>query len=408
MSGIVTIDQARAVVLAEVRPCLAVETADLGDCRGRRLAADLEAEAPWPSTDRSAMDGFALATGPSGASVGQSFRVVGEALAGHPCTVELQAGEAARVMTGAVVPAGATTVVKVEDSSGYEHSPMTVQVAVPAGANIRYQGSEIAVGDRILAAGVRIRAAEIGALATLGQSRVAVFRQPRVAVIATGDEVVPVENTPASHQLRDSNSHAIAAQVAECGGRAERLGIIADTVTELGAAFTRAFEIADIVVSIGGVSKGTHDLVHPTLRDLGVEERFHGVAIKPGKPTFFGVFDGDRRRYVFGLPGNPASCSTVFDLLVAPLLRRLGGGTDAACLAVRVSGAPFRPNWRTQAIPARLVSSAADGLEADLLAARPSGDPVSLAGGDGYVLVPAETDTGTLQVGEWVPYCDQR
>jgi len=358
---------------------------------------------PWPTTDRSAMDGFALGAGPDGARPGDRFHVVGEALAGHPFDGEVRRGEAVRIMTGAVVPRGADLVVKVEDTSGFDGQEVEVKAAAARGAHIRPLGSEIAVGDLLLRAGTRVRAAEVGALAVLGIAAVPVVRRPRVAVLSTGDEVVEVERVPRPHEVRDSNSWALSAQVLECGGEPLRLGIVRDDQVQLRRQLERGLDEADVLLTIGGVSKGTHDLVHDTLRELGVAEVFHGIAVKPGKPAFFGE-RADPRRFVFGLPGNPASCSTVFDLLVRPLLARLGGGVEAPPLHAALAGAPFRRNERLQAIPARLCAGGDAVLTAELAPGRPSGDPFGLCAGDGYALIPAGAEPAATPRAEVVPY----
>ncbi len=223
----------------------------------------------------------------------------------------------------------------------------------------------------------------------LGHVQVRVAARPKVAILATGDEVVPIEQVPGPHQVRESNSWALAAQVAECGGEPLRLGIAPDERHGLLAMLREGLAVADVLVTIGGVSQGTHDLVHPCLAELGVATSFHGIELKPGKPTFFGTRTGDvGARWVFGLPGNPASSLTVFDLLVRPLLRALCGGDPGVwTAALPMRGAAWRPNARLQAIPARLVADG-DGAAIDLLPVSPSGDPFGVVGRDVYALIP--------------------
>jgi molybdopterin molybdotransferase len=382
--------QARDRVLAAAAVLDGTETVALSAARGRALAADVRTTGPWPATDRSAMDGFALATAGAGATAGVELPVVGESLAGRPFDRDLRPGEAIRIMTGAVVPAGADTVVPVEQTSGFGGVAVRIAAAVRAGANIRRQGSECAADAVVLAAGSLVRAAEIGVLAVLGHAAVQVRCRPRVGIVATGDEVVPIDAVPLPHQVRESNSWALAAQVEECGGAPTRLGVAPDEADALRALLQRGLADSDVLVTIGGISKGTHDLVHGTLQDLGVRTEFHGLDLKPGKPTYFGVVDGPdgRRRWVFGLPGNPASSFTVFDLLVRPLLFALQGRDAGAWSAQAVAGGvPWQPNSRLQAIPARLRLDGEGRAVADLSAPSPSGDPFRLVDGDGYVLV---------------------
>ncbi|MBL9076526.1 MAG: molybdopterin molybdotransferase MoeA [Planctomycetes bacterium] len=389
MAKALSLLDARAVVLQRSRLAPATEVVGLAEAHGRVLAEAIVADGPWPATDRSAMDGFALAASSRGLAAGTTLPVVGASLAGAPFAGALPAAAAIRIMTGAVVPAGADTVVPVERTSGFAGDRVTLQADVAAGQNIRPRGSELAAGAVVLPAGTRLRAAAIGVLAVLGRVRTAVARQPVVAIVATGDEVVPAEAVPLPHQVRESNSWALAAQVRECGAIARRLPIAPDEPAALRALLQDALASADVVLTIGGVSQGTHDLVHGTLQELGVEPVFHGLDLKPGKPTFFGVRAAPRgARFVFGLPGNPASTFTVFDLLVQPLLRQLQGEPVAGELPVALpGGAPWTPNARLQALPARFVADAGGALRAELAAPSPSGDPFRLVHADGYVLV---------------------
>lgn len=384
---------ARARVLACCRTTLAAEVVPLAAAHGRHLAEDVASTGPWPATDRSAMDGFAVAAGANGLAAGTPCEVVGESLAGKPFVGVLAPGRAIRIMTGAVVPPGADAVVPVENTNGFAANPVTLSTDVRRGQNVRPMGSELASGARVLAIGDRLGAAAIGVLAVLGRANVRVGKRPVVAIVATGDEVVPVEATPLPHQVRESNSWALAAQVHECGGEARRLGIAPDEPNALRAMLQRGLEQSDVLVTIGGISKGTHDLVHDTLALLSVKTEFHGIDLKPGKPTFFGTRDvAAGARFVFGLPGNPASSFTVFDLLVRPLLVKLCGG-DAGewTAAAHAGGAPWHKNARLQAIPVRHRVSANGELVAELAAPSPSGDPFGLLRTDGYGLVPGNT-----------------
>lgn len=405
MAKALSLLEARTQVLQRSLGQPAVETVPLAEAHGRVLAQAVSAHGPWPTTDRSAMDGFAFAAGAAGLTAGTTLPVVGESLAGNPFPGALPAGRAIRIMTGAVVPAGADAVVPVEHTTGFEGAEVTVQVRVERGANVRPMGSELAAGTEVLTAGTRLRAAEIGVLAVLGSASVTVARRPVVAIVPTGDEVVPVEAEPLPHQVRESNSWALAAQIVECGGVARRLPVAPDEPAALRALLQDALTTADVVLTIGGVSKGSHDLVHGMLQELSVQQVFHGLDLKPGKPTFFGVRDaGPGARFVFGLPGNPASTFTVFDLLVQPLLRQLQGEVVAEALPnAQPGGAPWRPNARLQAVPVRLVPDAAGALRAELVRPSPSGDPFGLLGTDGYVLVPPHQRHGEVATLPLVP-----
>ena len=379
------------------------ETVGLPEALGRVLAHAVATDGPWPATDRSAMDGFAVAAG-SGLPAGARLPVVGQSLAGSPFDGAVPAGCAVRIMTGAVVPSGVDAVVPVEQTSGFEGDHVTVSAPVRAGQNIRPMGSEAKPGQQVIPARTRIRAAEIGALAVLGRTRVEVFARPRVAIVARGDEVVSIEASPLPHQVRESNSWALAAQIAECGGEAVRLGVAPDEAGALHAMLARALDDADVVLTIGGISKGTHDLVHDTFAALGVATDFHGIHLKPGKPTDFGAREcGGKTTFVFGLPGNPASSFTVFDLLVRPmLLRMLGQEPKPWTATVQLRGS-FKENARLQATPVRLVVEGST-LTAELLPPSPSGDPFSLVGGDAYALLPGGSKPGDLNTATVVGY----
>lgn len=399
MAKAIPLHEAWSRVAAVPLPRLSVERVPLAEAHGRFLAEPVATDGPWPATDRSAMDGFAVAAAPAGLPAGTTLPVVGQSLAGAPFPGALAAGLAIRIMTGAVVPEGADAVVPVEQTSGFQPGGaggerVELRAPVRAGQHVRKRGSEAAPGQQVLAPGRCLRSAEIGALAVLGRAQVPVYRRLRVAIVATGDEVVPVDSAPLPHQVRESNSWALAAQVHELGAEPLRLGIAPDEAVALRARLARGLAEADVLLTIGGISAGTHDLVHGELRALGVREIFHGIELKPGKPTFFGVGPaGDR--FVFGLPGNPASAFTVFDLMVRPLLLRwVGADPGQGAARLPASGAGWSPNARLQALPARLVAGEGGRLSAALAAPSPSGDPFSLLGGDVYVLVAPQQTPG--------------
>ena len=404
----ISLEEAQGRVRAAADVLLEPENVPLPKSSGRRLAKDFHSDTPWPATDRSAMDGFGVRAGTEGLGAGTTLAVVGECLAGHPFVGAVGDGQAIRIMTGAVVPATVDSVVPVENTSGYGGAQVTLHSAVSKGLNIRPMGSEVAMGQLLLAAGTRIGAAEIGALAVLGIDPVPVFRRPRVAILATGDEVIDIHRVPESHQVRNSNAHALAAQVTEAGGEPLHLGIARDQEADLRQSLQKGLAEADVLVSIGGVSKGTHDLVHRLLAELGVEEVFHGIQLKPGKPAFFGRVGGDAPRFVFGLPGNPASCFTVFHLLVAPLLARICGAPDPtaeeACARAHVGGQPFRKNRRMQAIAGRLVLGEGGALSIALGSQKPSGDPFGLLGADAYGLVPPDSAPEAAPLVQVLPF----
>lgn len=406
----IPLNEAEARIHQRVTRRLPAELAPLDEdapagALGRRLATSVASDVPWPTTDRSAMDGFALAVDSPGTAIDRPLPVVGESLAGRPLGRPLEPGQAVRITTGAVVPKGANAVVMVEQTSGFHGADgqpaaeVRFQAPIDPGQNIRPVGSELSPGAEVMAPGRLLGAAELGVLAVLGIDPVPTFQRPVVGILSTGDEVVPVDRVPAEHQVRDSNSFALAAQVRSAGGVPVRLGIAPDEPQALRGTLQRALERCDVLLTIGGVSAGTHDLVPGELEALGVVKEFQGIALKPGKPTWFGVFGAGREdeRYVIGLPGNPASAFAVFDLLARPALALLQGASPADLLPwgrVPAVGEAFRPNRRAQSIPATLELAGQGEVRARLARFKPSGDPFSLLDGEVHGVVDAGAEPG--------------
>jgi molybdopterin molybdotransferase len=317
----ISVREALDTVLREV-PLLASEPVALANADGRVLAGDIRAARDVPAFRNSAMDGFAVRatdTAPA-AERPVRLRVLETVGAGQVPTRTVTADTATQIMTGAVIPEGADAVVKVEDTEpgdGY----VIIGRAVATGANVRLPGEDVRAGDVVLRAGRQLRPADVGLLASLGCATINVRRQPRVAVLATGDELVEVDQALSPGKLVNSNAYILAAAVREAGGVPRVFGIIRDTREALRQAFSQALP-EDVVLSTGGVSMGIYDLVRETLAELGVREHFWKVAQKPGKPLTFG-----RRgeTLVFGLPGNPVSSLVCFYIYVRPALRSMLG-----------------------------------------------------------------------------------
>ena len=344
---LLTVAAARAAVLAALEP-LAPERVDVAEAQDRVLAEDLPAAGDVPPFACSAMDGYAVIAG----EAGRTLRIIGESRAGAPAPGAVGEGEAMRVSTGAVVPAGATAVVRQEEVEELGASIRLVG-AVRTGADIRGPGEDLRAGARVLAAGTRLGAAELGAAVAAGAGMVLASPRPRVAVLCTGDELRAPGERLGPGQIHNSNAAMLVALATRCGAEptpAVRLGDDrARTVAELG----RALERADLVVVSGGVSVGLHDHVRPALAALGVAERFWGVNLQPGRPTWFGVRD---RRLVFGLPGNPVSAFVTFALFARPAIAALQGlQIDPAPAAEAELGAPVaRHRARELAISVRI------------------------------------------------------
>jgi molybdopterin molybdotransferase len=318
VSGLLTVEQAQELVLARAQ-ALPGERVPLSSAAGRITASAVAAAVDLPPFDSSAMDGYAVRA----ADLPGELHVVDQAAAGHPAVETVDRGEAIEISTGGVVPEGADAVLPVEYVVRYDNRVRTETVLAP-GANVRPSGGDIGVGDLVVDRGVRLGAAQLGALAAAGAAEVECARRPRVAILATGSELVPPGSPLEPGQIYESNTVMLAAALAVAGADIELLPAVADDE----AAHRRALErglAADVLVTSGGVSVGPHDLVRRIEGELGVEEVFWRVAIRPGKPVSFGVCG---QTLVFGLPGNPVSSLVGAELFVKPALRALQGLID--------------------------------------------------------------------------------
>ncbi len=312
---LLTFDEAQARVLARVQP-LPAETVRIEDAGGRVTAAAVQAVVDLPPFPSSAMDGFAVRA----ADLPGTLPVVAGIPAGRPAVRPLAAGEAMAISTGGVVPDGADAVVPLEDVVQTDNS-IDVATTVVGGAHIRPRGGDVAAGEVVVEAGVRLGAAQLGALAAAGVAALPCARRPRVAVLTTGSELAHVGDPLAPGQVYESNGLMLAAALAAVGAEVETLPAVADDESAHREALARGLA-ADVLVTSGGVSVGPHDLVRRIEAELGVEEVFWQISVKPGKPVSFGVRGAT---LVFGLPGNPVSSLVGCELLVKPALRALQG-----------------------------------------------------------------------------------
>jgi molybdopterin molybdotransferase len=301
--------------VAERLARLPIERVPLHDARSRILAENIVAARNLPSFDNSAMDGFAVRS----AELPATLPVVAKVGAGQVLTDAIPERVAIRIMTGAAIPPGLDTVVIQEDAA-IEGSNVTLP-ASPVGDNIRRAGEDIAAGDIAVRGGERLNAAELGLLAALGCAEVPVARAPRVAIIATGDELISVGDQPGKGQVVDSSAHTLAALIPGCGGIANFIGIAKDDPITMAALIASAMD-HDVVITTGGVSVGDRDHVRAALKSAGVELELWKVAMKPGKPFSFGM---NGNVAVFGLPGNPVSTFVAFELFVRPALLAMQG-----------------------------------------------------------------------------------
>jgi molybdopterin molybdotransferase len=383
---LISVAEARERVLAAVR-ALPAEDVPLGSALGRVLAEDVASPHDIPPFDASAMDGYAVVAGAAA-----ELTVVGESRAGRPAERGIAAGEAIAISTGAVLPAGADAVVPVERVTAAD-GRVTVPETAP-GAHVRRAGEDVRGAEAVLGRGARLGPAELAVLASVGRERVSCGGRPRVAVVVTGDELVPPGRPLAAGQIRDSNATALAAQAAQAGGRVELAEHSRDERAATVAALRRALAAADVVCMSGGVSVGEHDHVKSALAELGVDERFWGIALKPGKPTWFGTA-GDA--LVFGLPGNPVSAMVTFHLLARPAIRALAGGDpgDVRIRAVLDEPVALSPA-REQAIRCRLEARD-DGWHVAPTKAQGSHVLTSMLGAGALALLP--TGDGSLEAG---------
>ncbi|MBV8429780.1 MAG: molybdopterin molybdotransferase MoeA [Solirubrobacterales bacterium] len=346
MAELIAIAEARSRVLAAVK-ALSPERIAATHAVGRTLAEPVQALGDVPPFPASAMDGYAVQAGPAG----RRLRVVGESRAGTPSQRPVGDGEAIRISTGAAVPDGAAGVIPQEDVQ-LEDGLAVLGAEVPTGLHVRPAGEVMRAGHAVLAAGTRIGAAELGAAISAGAAEISVFQRPRVTVLCTGDELREPGEPLAAGEIYNSNGPMLVAQASRCGAQTDGWRRLADDAAATETGLEEALAANQVVIVSGGVSVGPHDHVKPALAKLGVEEVFWGVALQPGKPTWFGIREG---ALVFGLPGNPVSAAVTFSLFVAPALAGLQGGLmePTQAEAVLSDTVPRNPR-REQAIRVRL------------------------------------------------------
>ena len=326
-----TLEQARAAILETCQALTATEEVSLEEALGRTLAEAVHARIDVPPAAVSAMDGYALRT--EDAREDTTLELVGTSAAGHPWEGEVGPGQCVRILTGAVVPAGAEVVIMQEQVRVTEdgHGIRLLKGRFAPRHNIREAGSDTAANTPLYAPGQVFGAAEVGVLATQGISRIPVLRRPRVAFFSTGDELVPLGQPLGPGQIHDSNRHTLRALLRSCPVEALDYGVIRDTEEEVREALTRAGEEADLIITTGGVSVGDADHVTRVLQASG-QIGFWKLAIKPGRPLAFGRFG---RAHFFGLPGNPVAVMTTFALLARPALLALAGRSADAPRTIR-------------------------------------------------------------------------
>jgi molybdenum cofactor synthesis domain-containing protein len=386
---LVAADEAAALVLQHT-PVLGPELLRLEDCIDRVLAADVIAVSPLPAFPSSAVDGFAVRS----ADASKTLRIVGESAAGRPFGGAVEPGTAARILTGGVLPDGADCVVMVEDVT-LDGDRVTIPAGLQPRGNYHQVGADVRAGEKLLVAGTRLRPAEVGLAAAVGRATLAVHRQPRVALMSTGDELVEVGETPARGQIHDSNRWALLAALREAGAEVRMLGIAPDQPGPLRSLVAEALREADVLVTSGGVSVGTHDLVKPLLESLGTVH-VGRVKLRPGKPFTFATIPGEARngdpeatRLAFGLPGFPVSSLVTFEVFVRPALRKMQGLSrlQRPSLPVRLSYDARAAGDRTEYQRVTLHREGRD-LVAESTGSQSSSRLMSLAGAHALVRIP--------------------
>jgi molybdopterin molybdotransferase len=408
---LISIARAQEQIRAAIEP-LTAELVALTDGLDRVLALDLAAAGDVPPFASAAMDGYAVLAGPAG----RKLRVIGESRAGVPSELSIGASEAIRTSTGAELPAGANAVVRQEqvDTDGDE---VTLRCEVGVADDIRYQGEDLAAGTCVLPAGTKLGAPELAGAVAAGASAVWCARRPQAAILCTGTELRAPGEPLGLGEIHNANAVTLTALAARCGALTSPAERLSDDRHAIEAALAAALDRADVVVVTGGVSVGPHDHVKQALNALGVERRFWGVAMQPGKPTWFGTLDapgrrsrpvdvgrqanseGRRSRPVFALPGNPVAAFVAFTMFVRPALLALQGARGDGELIAALA-APFKLNpTREQLITVRLEHGDA-GTTAVPNGPQGANLISSLLGADALALIPS--GTGELEAGSRV------
>lgn len=390
-----TVAAAQHCVIAAMKT-LGTEHVPLQQALGRVLAEDIVANRDQPPYDVSAMDGFALRSADL-TTAPATLEIIEDIKAGDMPKHTIQPGQCARIMTGAPVPPGADAVIRVEDTEALSERQVQINVTVKARNDIRDRGENMACGEVVLSRDTSITPGVIGMLAMVKQAEVPVYRQPRVAILSTGDELEGLDEPLDPLKIPDANSYALMAQVQALGMAPVLLGIARDDPDDLRAALQRGLQF-DVLLVSGGTSVGVHDYVRPTLEALGVQMQFWRVAMKPGHPMAFGIAP---LTWVFGIPGNPVSSMVCFEEFIGPALRKLMGHTRLfrQTVTATLTREVKHRHRRTEFVRVMLAR------QGDVWVATPTGNQGSgilrsMAMAEGLMVVPAES--GDVAVGATV------
>jgi molybdopterin molybdotransferase len=408
-TGIVTFEEARHIVEQHASGISPRETEITGllSAAGRVLAQSIVADRDFPPFPRATRDGYAVRA-EDVVQIPARLALVGEIKAGDAldgsCTV--QSGQAVSIMTGAPLPPGADAVVMVEYSTQTGNS-VEIKRSVKSGENFVPHGAEARQGQMLLDRGTRLDHAAIALASSVGKSNLQVFQKPRIAVLATGDELVAIDQAPGPAQIRNSNTYSLAAQIQNAGGDPVLLPVAADEAKRLRGLIEEGFK-SDLLLLAGGVSMGKYDLVEQVLGELRAEFYFTGAQIQPGRPVVFGRCQQSRtgvpdphHTYFFGLPGNPVSTMVTFELFVRPMIHALSGGNPEPLIFLK---ARLKSDVRTKTglkrfLPA-VLSGEFENAEIALARWQGSGDIAALAAANCYLVVPPDREQ--ISAGEWV------
>lgn len=394
--ALMPVDDALKAVLANVAP-LGDETVPLADAHGRVLAHDLAARCTVPMQDVSAMDGYAV-RGTDIATLPATLRVIGEVAAGHPADARVASGEAMRIFTGGVVPAGADSVV-IQENTTRNGDVIVINEGHPH-RNIRKAGNDFREGDVLVHKGTLLSGRHLSLIAAMNHAQVALIRAPRVTLLSTGDELVPPGGTLMPGQVIHSNTYALKALGQSAGAQVSDLGIVRDTLDDTRAAIRRAAQNADILVTTGGASVGDHDYIGRALSSEGFDMAFWKVAMRPGKPVMFGTRGALR---VIGLPGNPVSSYVCALLFMVPLIRAMLGRSDVAHTTIDARASVDLPanDARQDYMRATLSRDSTGALVASPVRSQDSSLLAQLAQADALMVRPPHAPA--LKAGDTVP-----